>query len=398
MVGSSGSRAVQAVVFDMDGVLVDSEPIWRKVEQRVFATVGVELDDDRCRETMGLRVNEVVAHWYERHPWGDLAPQQVEAAIVAGVVDAVRSRGAALPGVEHALSLCRAHGARTAVASSSYLEVIRAVLERLDLASQFEVVVSAQDVPRGKPDPAVYLLAARELCLAPGDCLAIEDSEHGVRAARAAGLRCIGIPEPGADPEALRRAGAAPVLDSLAELRAHHLGAPSEHAVTVRPATSDDFARLQEIEVAAGRAFAEVGLPAIADDAPFSIAELEAFRRPGRLWVLDAETTVVGYVAVDVLDGSAHIEQVSIHPDSARRGLGRLLIDHVVDWTAARGMGAVTLTTFRDVPWNGPLYERYGFRVMSADEVGPDLRTRCDEEADDGLDPALRICMVCAVP
>jgi len=164
--------------------------------------------------------------------------------------------------------------------------------------------------------------------------------------------------------------------------------------VIVRPATTDDFARLQEIELAAGRAFADVGLPAIADDDPFSIAELEAYRRAGTLWVLADAAGVVGYVAVDVLDGCAHIEQVSVHPESGRRGLGRRLVDHVSDWAATRSLGALTLTTFRDVPWNAPLYARYGFRVMSDAEVGPELRARCEEEADDGLDPTLRVCMV----
>ena len=230
MAPSSVSGAVQAVVFDMDGVLIDSEPIWRDVEQRVFATVGVQLDDEHCRETMGLRVNEVVAHWFARHPWAEPVPRAVEDAILAGVVDAVRSSGQVLPGVEHALSVCRAHGARAAIASSSYDVVIRAVLERLDLVSHFDVVVSAQDLPRGKPDPAVYLETARALDLPPARCLAIEDSVNGVRAARAAGMRCIGIPESGADPVVLRAAGAAVVLDSLAELRSSHLEPPVESA------------------------------------------------------------------------------------------------------------------------------------------------------------------------
>ncbi|HEX5615604.1 MAG TPA: hexitol phosphatase HxpB [Acidimicrobiia bacterium] len=216
-------RSPAAVVFDMDGVLIDSEPIWRAVEQQVFATVGVVLDDDRCRETMGMRVNEVVDHWYRRFPWETPDPRAVEDAVVAGVVGALRSTGAARPGVAHALDVCRAAGLRVAIASSSYDVVIDAVLERLAIASAFDAVVSAQHVERGKPDPAVYLRAIDALGVAPADCVAIEDSVPGVRAARAAGMACIGIPEPGADAAPLRAAGATVVLESLLELRPAHL-------------------------------------------------------------------------------------------------------------------------------------------------------------------------------
>lgn len=217
---------MRAVVFDMDGVLIDSEPIWRDVEQRVFAGVGLDLDDERCRETMGLRVNEVVEHWFSVAPWSGRSTRDVERAIVRGVVDAVRGHGSALPGVDHALSLCVAAGVRTAIASSSYETVIRAVLDRLGLAERFDVVVSAQHLPQGKPHPAVYLQTAAALDVAPGACLAIEDSVNGVRAAVAAGMRCIAIPEAGSDAAPLRAAGAEESLASLLGLRPEHLAGP----------------------------------------------------------------------------------------------------------------------------------------------------------------------------
>ncbi|HEX5615605.1 MAG TPA: GNAT family N-acetyltransferase [Acidimicrobiia bacterium] len=166
----------------------------------------------------------------------------------------------------------------------------------------------------------------------------------------------------------------------------------------VRSPTSDELPRLQEIEVAAGVAFAEIGLGDVAAADPFTIDELEAYRRAGRIWVLDDEGTVAGYAVVDVLDDRAHLEQVSLHPEWGRRGLGRRLVEHVCGWAAQQGMDAVTLTTFRDVPWNAPLYERYGFSVLVDDALGPQLRARRAREADDGLDLELRVCMVRAVP
>lgn len=161
----------------------------------------------------------------------------------------------------------------------------------------------------------------------------------------------------------------------------------------VRPPAPTELVRLQEIEVAAGAAFADVGMPEIAADEPFTTAELDAYRRAGRAWVLDDDGRVAGYILVDLLDGAVHVEQVTVHPDWARRGLGRVLFDHVATWAASHGLDAVTLTTFRDVPWNAPLYERYGFRVLGEDEIGPELRARRGEEAAHGLDSSARVCM-----
>ncbi|MCZ7525307.1 MAG: hexitol phosphatase HxpB [Acidimicrobiia bacterium] len=211
----------EAVIFDLDGVLVDSEPIWRAVEIEVFAGVGVELTDDLCRTTMGLRVNEVTDHWFRRRPWNGPEPAEVARRIVAGVVAAIEARGRAMPGVEHAVGLCRRRGLRLAVASSSDEVVIRAALRRLGLEAEFAAVRSAQHERRGKPHPGVYLSTAAALGVAPARCVAVEDSLHGVRAAKAAGMVCVAVPDPGGDPGAFAEADH--VLGSLAELETRHL-------------------------------------------------------------------------------------------------------------------------------------------------------------------------------
>lgn len=156
----------------------------------------------------------------------------------------------------------------------------------------------------------------------------------------------------------------------------------------------DELAHLQAIERAAGEAFRAIGMDAIADDEPLSIDELEIYRASGRAWVLEGDDgTPAAYVLVDVLDGNAHVEQVSVHPMFRGLGYGARLVDHVAAWAAAQGMESVTLTTFTDVPWNAPYYERLGFVVLTEAEIGPELRARREEEAAHGLDPDTRVCM-----
>ncbi len=167
----------------------------------------------------------------------------------------------------------------------------------------------------------------------------------------------------------------------------------------VRRATAADVARLQEIEVRAGRAFADVGLPDVARDEPMAAAVLEGHAADGRCAVVVGDDDrAVGYVVVDRVDGHAHVEQVSVDPDHQGRGLGRLLMGWVDGWARADGRQGVTLTTFRDVPWNAPLYAHLGFRELQPDEIGPGLATVVSEEAAHGLDPATRVCMFRPLP
>jgi GNAT superfamily N-acetyltransferase len=164
--------------------------------------------------------------------------------------------------------------------------------------------------------------------------------------------------------------------------------------VAIREARSDEIAALQGIEAAAGRLFAEIGMGDVADDELPSCESLRDYVSEGRAWVaVDDLDRPVGYLLAEVLDGNAHIEQVSIHPDYGRKGVGRSLIEHLAAWAGERCMPALTLTTFADVPWNAPYYERCGFRILSADEQTPGLRGKLEEEAARGLDRWPRVCM-----
>lgn len=162
----------------------------------------------------------------------------------------------------------------------------------------------------------------------------------------------------------------------------------------VRDARHDDIGILREIEWASGQRFREFGLPHIADDEPLATKVLADTVAAQRSWVAVAgDDRPVGYVVVDDVDGLAHIEQVSVLPDHQGKGHGRALVERVVCWAQETGRRAVTLTTYDHIPWNRPLYEHLGFRVVKATEMGPGLRALRAEEARRGMDPSMRVAM-----
>ncbi|MEO3974486.1 GNAT family N-acetyltransferase [Streptomyces sp. CAU 1734] len=165
-------------------------------------------------------------------------------------------------------------------------------------------------------------------------------------------------------------------------------------AQIIREATAAELPLLQDIERAAGELFRALSMPEIADDEPPATEVLEGYRRDGRAWVsTDGADRPLGYLLHDEVDGAAHVEQVSVHPSAAHRGLGRGLIDHLAARATARGLTALTLTTFAEVPWNAPYYTRLGFRVLADDELTEGLRHIRNHEREIGLDRRCRVAM-----
>jgi HAD superfamily hydrolase (TIGR01509 family) len=185
---------LRAIIFDMDGLLIDSEPLWVRAEIEVFGGVGVTLSETDCALTKGLRVDDVVAYWAARRGFGKTAATEVEARLVGRVADLVRAEGRPLPGIDVAMKAARAGDRRVALASSSPMAIIEAALERLGLGGAFDVVSSAEKEPFGKPHPAIFLSTAQRLGASPLECVVLEDSMTGVIAAKAARMGCIAVP------------------------------------------------------------------------------------------------------------------------------------------------------------------------------------------------------------
>ncbi len=199
MASTSAGGRVRAVVLDMDGLLIDTEPVWRAAEKEVFGELGIHLGEADMLATMGRQIVELVDYWRHRRPWpgaerGEPSDQIIAERIIDRMVAHVSSQGEPMPGVVEAIALIRRLGLQAAIASSSPHRLIEAVCVRLGL-EWIEVRCSADDEQRGKPAGDVYLTAARRLGVRPAACLAIEDSPNGVLAARAAGMRCVAVPD-----------------------------------------------------------------------------------------------------------------------------------------------------------------------------------------------------------
>jgi GNAT superfamily N-acetyltransferase len=162
----------------------------------------------------------------------------------------------------------------------------------------------------------------------------------------------------------------------------------------IRSARVDDLPALGGVEQAAGAAFRDVGMAAVADADPLSVSELTVYQADGRAWVVPDRTGVpVAYLLVEVVDGNGHVEQVSVHPDHARQGLGRTLLDAVDRWALQRGLSALTLTTYADVPWNAPYYARLGFGIVAEADLSEGLRRIREREEAGGLAAWPRVVM-----
>ena len=191
---------IEAVVLDMDGLLMDTEPVWRVAEVAVFTALGVELTEEELMGSMGQTIAAVVPVWRLREPAHGVGARrltdvEVQERIIEMVAAEVAATGVPMPGVTDAIALLRRLGLPVAIASGSPPRMIEVVTERLGLG-WIEVRCSAMDEPRSKPAPDVYLTAARRLGVRPERCVAIEDSPSGVLSAKAAGMLCIAVPDP----------------------------------------------------------------------------------------------------------------------------------------------------------------------------------------------------------
>ncbi|MFK8046600.1 MAG: hexitol phosphatase HxpB [Crocinitomicaceae bacterium] len=186
---------MKAIIFDMDGLLIDSEPLWKIAEIEGFGKVGLDLTSTDCEETVGLRIDEVVKLWYKKRPWTGSSCEEVTGDIVRVLIGEIKKQGKALPGVKETLEKCKSAGLKLGLATSSYQNIIDAVLEKLEIGQYFDAVHSAEFEINGKPHPSVFMSCAEKLNVSPLECLVFEDSLNGVIAAKAARMKAIAVPE-----------------------------------------------------------------------------------------------------------------------------------------------------------------------------------------------------------
>ena len=187
----------KAAIFDMDGLLINSEPYWKQAEIEVFSSVGLHLTEKMCEQTTGLRIDACVKHWYMKKPWSHKTCAQVEAEIIEKVSASILAKAEPMEGVDFILKMLDSESIVLAVCSSSPLKIIEDVLCKLDIRQKFKVVHSAENEQFGKPHPSVYLKTTSLLGIPTNECIAFEDSITGIISAKAASIKTVAVPERG---------------------------------------------------------------------------------------------------------------------------------------------------------------------------------------------------------
>ncbi len=186
---------IKAIIFDMDGLLINSEPFWQESEAKVFSSLGLSVNKKMFEQFMGKRIDEVVDAMYKMTPWNHVSKEQVVEDIIENVIRLVIEKGEALCGVYDTLANLKDSPYKIGLASSSKMKIISAVLKKLQIQDYFEVVHSAEYEEYGKPHPQIFISTAKMLGVQADECLVFEDSLNGVISALAAGMKCIAIPE-----------------------------------------------------------------------------------------------------------------------------------------------------------------------------------------------------------
>ncbi len=184
---------IKAVIFDMDGVIVDSEPFWQQAEKEVFTALGVKVTDKLSKQTQWMTTAEVAHFWYNQQPWQGVSLKQTEEQVVDRVIELIQSHDCLMPGVQQTVKRLKAMGIKIGLATNSPYRIIPEVLRKAKLASSFDALCSAEFEVQGKPQPDVYFSALSKLEVTAEQALAIEDSNSGIKAARRAGMNVVGL-------------------------------------------------------------------------------------------------------------------------------------------------------------------------------------------------------------
>jgi mannitol-1-/sugar-/sorbitol-6-/2-deoxyglucose-6-phosphatase len=205
---------IKAAIFDMDGLLIDSEPIWFDAAVQAFETVGIKHTWEKHNKALGRGTYNAVQDWYHMEPWEGSSPKEIGDRIVKDFIEIVKEKGKAKPGVTPVLELFKSKNIPMAIASSSSPNIIDTVVDQLKIRTYFELLYSGEQEPHSKPNPGVFISTAAKLNVQPRQCLVFEDAPSGVLAAKAAHMHCVAVPEPALkDNKFVRTADV--ILDSL---------------------------------------------------------------------------------------------------------------------------------------------------------------------------------------
>lgn len=186
---------LDAVILDMDGLMIDSEPFWRQAEIEEFRKVGLHLSEEMCIQTTGIRIDEVCQYWYDKTPWRGPSPLELSISIRQRVEELVSEKGKELPGVKNTINKVRQLALPLALCSSSPMSLIKTVLKKLDLEGAFDILCSAEFEEYGKPHPAVYLQVLKKLGTKAENSITFEDTMAGVISAKAAKMKVAAVPQ-----------------------------------------------------------------------------------------------------------------------------------------------------------------------------------------------------------
>jgi sugar-phosphatase len=206
---------IKAVIFDMDGLLIDSEPFWHNAHKSVLRQFGHTVSERQLRDVAGKKTIDITRHWCALYGITEQTPEKMASQIFDMVILDVQREGTLLPGAEVLIKVLKNENVIMGIASSSPMEIIDAVVEKFKIAPYMDAIHSATDENRGKPFPDVFIAAARSLNVEPKECLVFEDSLNGVKAAKAAGMKCIAVPHGHYDSGAFEAANPDLIVDSL---------------------------------------------------------------------------------------------------------------------------------------------------------------------------------------
>jgi sugar-phosphatase len=186
---------IKAIIFDFDGIIIDSEPLWVEAEIKAFKSVGIDLTPDLCRQTTGLNTQDTLQYWYNAYHWTGKSLFQLYKEIMEAMQVLILEKADLKEGYLDVLQLLVEKKLPMAVASSSPLKLITTALKKFHLFEFFKIISSAENEEHGKPHPALYLGAAKKLSVEPVNCLAFEDSFSGAIAAKAARMKLVTVPD-----------------------------------------------------------------------------------------------------------------------------------------------------------------------------------------------------------